>query len=78
MAYLKSDVDKVDIDKLKDVPVNLSNLKSNLDKFDVDKLVPAPVDLSKLSDVVKMMLVKKMCIIVILKTSKIKFLILLT
>ena len=73
MAYLKFDVDKVDIDKLKNVPINLSNLKSNLDKF-----VPAPVGLSKLSDVVKMMLVKKMRIIVILKTSKIKFLILLT
>ena len=28
LAYFKSDVDKVDIDKLKKVPSNLSNLKS--------------------------------------------------
>ena len=28
LAYFKSDVDKVDIDKLKNVPSNLSNLKS--------------------------------------------------
>ena len=59
LAHLKSDVDKLDIDKLKNVPINLSNLKSKVDKLGVDKLVPAPVDLSKLSDVVKMMLLKR-------------------
>ena len=53
LANLKSNVDKLDIDKLKNVPTNLSNLKSKVDKLDVDKLVPVPVDLSKLSDVVK-------------------------
>ena len=53
LARLKSDVDKLDIDKLKDASVNLSSLKSKVDKLDVDKLVPVPVDLSKLSDVVK-------------------------
>ena len=42
---------------------NLANLKSRVDKLDIDKLVPVPVDLSKLSDVVKMMLLKKMCMI---------------
>ena len=52
-ANLKYDVDKLDIDKLKNVPSNLSNLKTKADKLDVDKLVPVPVDLSKLSDVVK-------------------------
>ena len=52
LASLKSDVDELDIDKLKTVPSGLSNWKSNVDKLDVDKLVPAPVDLSKLSDVV--------------------------
>ena len=62
LANLKSDVDKLNIDKLKNVPINLSNLKSKVDKLDVDKLLPAPVDLSKLSDVVKMMLLKKMYI----------------
>ena len=60
LANLKSDVDKLDIDKLKNVPTNLSNLKSNVDKLDVEKLVPVPVDLSKLSDVVKYDVVKKM------------------
>ena len=39
---------------------NLANLKTEVDKLDIDKLVPVPVDLSKLSDVVKMMLLKKM------------------
>ena len=59
LATLKSNVDKLDIDKLENVPTNLSNFKSKVDKLDVDKLVPVPVDLSKLSDVVKMMLLKK-------------------
>ena len=53
LANLKSNVDKLDIDKLKIVPTNLSNLKSKIDKLDVDKLVPFLVDLSKLSNVVK-------------------------
>ena len=56
---MKSDVDKLDIDQLKNVPTNCSNLKSKVDKLDVDKLVPAPVDLSKLSDVLKNDIVKK-------------------
>ena len=42
---------------------NLANLKTEVDKLDIDKLVPIPVDLSKLSDVVKMMLLKKLYII---------------
>ena len=62
LASLKFNVDKSDIDKLKNVPSNLSNLKIKVDKLDLDKLVPAPIDLSKLSDVVKMMLLKKMYI----------------
>ena len=60
LANLKSNVDKLDIDKLKNVPANnLSNLKSKVDKLDVDKLVPVPTDLSKLIDVVKNDVVKK-------------------
>ena len=59
LANLKSDVDKLDIDKLKNMQTNLSNLKSKVDKLDVDKLVPVPVNLSKLSDVVKNDVVKK-------------------
>ena len=54
IANLKSDEDKLDIDKLK-------NVKSKVDKLDVDKLVPVPVDLTKLSAVVKNDVVKKKC-----------------
>ena len=59
LANLKSNMDKLDIDKLKNVPTNLNNLKSKVDKLDVEKLVPVPVDLSKLSDVIKNDVVKK-------------------
>ena len=59
LPNLKSDVGKLDIDKLKNVSSNLSNLKSKVDKLDIDKLVLVPVDLSKLSDVVKSDVVKK-------------------
>ena len=59
LASLKSNVDKLDTDKLKNVPTNSSNLKSKVDKLDVDKLVPVPVDLSELSDAVKTYVIKK-------------------
>ena len=59
LASLKSDADKLDIDKLKDAPSNISNLKSKTDKLDGDKLVHVPVDLSKLNDVVKNDVVQK-------------------
>ena len=58
-AGLKPNVDKLDIDKLKNVPTNLSNLKSKKDKLHVDKLAPVPVDLSNLNDVVKIDVVKR-------------------
>ena len=72
LACLKFDVDKLDIDKLKNVPTNLSNLKRKEDKVDVDKVIPVPVDLSKLSDVLKNDVVKKMYIMLGLKILKIK------
>ena len=59
MTNLKSDVDKLNIDKLKNVATNLSKLKGRVGKLDVDKLVPALVDLNKLSDAVKNDVVKK-------------------
>ena len=59
LTNLKSDVDKLDIDKLKNVPTNLINLKSKVDKLDVDKLAPVPVDISKLNDVAKTDVIKK-------------------
>ena len=42
---------------------NLANLKTKADKLDIVKLAPVPVDFSKLSDVVKMMLLKGLCMI---------------
>ena len=60
LANLKSNVDKLDIDKLNNVPNHYRNLKSKLNKVDVDKSVLVTVDLSKLSDVVKIMSLKKM------------------
>ena len=58
---------KADIKNILDVDTssfalksNLANLKTEIDKLDVDKLVPIRVDLSKLSDVVKMMLLKRL------------------
>ena len=50
---LKSNIDKLQTDKLKNIPTNFSNLKIKVDKFGVDKLVPVTVDVSNLSDVVK-------------------------
>ena len=78
LASLKSNVDKLDVDKLKNVPNNLSNLKSKVDELDVDKIVPVPVDLSKLSDAIEMMLLKKMYIMPRKKILQIKYLILLS
>ena len=46
LASLKIEVNKLDMNKLKNLPNNLSNLKTKLDKLDTDKLVTVPVDLS--------------------------------
>ena len=46
-------------------------MKSKEEKLFVGKLLPVPVDLSKLSDVVKMMLLKKMCIMLKSKVLRI-------
>ena len=59
LANLKSNVDKLDIDNLENVPTSLINLESIVDKLDLDKLVSISVDLSKLSDLVKNDVVKK-------------------
>ena len=58
LASLKSHVDKLNIDELRNVPINSNNLKSKEDKLDVDKLALAPVDLSKLNDLLKIDVVK--------------------
>ena len=49
----KSNVVKVDIDKLDKVPNDLSSLKSNVDELYIGKLKTTPVDLSELRHVVK-------------------------
>ena len=59
LANIKSHINKLDIDKLKNVPSNLNNLKSKVDKLEIGKLETTPVDLSKLSNVVKNDVVKK-------------------
>ena len=60
LAHLEFDVDKLDVDKLKNVPSILSNLESEVNKLDIGKLETTPVDLRKLSDVVKNKVVKKL------------------
>ena len=59
LANLNSDVDNLDIDRLKDIQTNLNNLKSKIDKLDIGKLEITPVVLSELSNVVKNNVVKK-------------------
>ena len=56
---MKSDADKINIDKLKNIPYSARNLKRKVEKIDVYKLVPVPVDLNRVSDVVKNDIVTK-------------------
>ena len=77
LPHLKSDVDKLDIDKLKHVPSGLSSLKSKVDQLNIGKLETTLVDVSKPSDVVKMKLLKRLNIMLRSKILKIKYLTLL-
>ena len=47
---LKAEVDKLDINKLVNVPTSLNNLKTKVDDLDVGKLKVVLVDMKKLSD----------------------------
>ena len=67
LANMKFEVDKLDIDKLKNMSSNLSNLKSKVDKLVIGKLETTTVDVSKLSDVVKNKLLKSLNIMNYLK-----------
>ena len=78
LAGLKTEVDKLDIDKLKSSPNNLINLKNKVHKLDLDKLVPVPVDLSKLSNAVKNDFVEKTEYNAKIKAVEVKYLILPT
>ena len=55
---MKAEVDKLDINKLVNVPTSLNNLKTKVDDLDVGKLKTVPVDLKKLSGVVANEVVK--------------------
>ena len=59
LTSLKSDIDKLDIDKLEKVSSGSNSFKSKVDKLDVDKLKLVSTDLNKLSDVVNKKAVKK-------------------
>ena len=56
---LKAEVDKLDINKLTNVPTSLNNLKTKVDDLDVGKLKTVHPDLKKLSGVVDNEVVKK-------------------
>ena len=47
---MKVEVDKLDINKLVNVPTSVNNLKTKVDDLDVGKLKTAPVDLSDVVD----------------------------
>ena len=49
---MKAEVDKLDINKLVNVPTSLNNVKTKVDDLDVGKLKIVPAGLKKLSDVV--------------------------
>ena len=55
---MKAEVDKLNINKLVNVPTSLNNLKTKVDDLDVGKLKTVPLDLKKLSGVVANEVVK--------------------
>ena len=55
---MKVDVDKLDINKLVNVPFSLNKLKTKVDDLNIGKLETAHVDLKKSNDVVDNELVK--------------------
>ena len=55
---MKAEVDKLDINKLVNIPTSLNNLKTKVDDLDVGKLKTVPVDFKKLSEVVDNEVVK--------------------
>ena len=55
---MKAEVDKLDINKLVNIPTSLNNLKTKVHDLDLGKLKTVPVDFKKLSDVVDNEVVK--------------------
>ena len=60
LADLKSDIDKLDIKKLKTLPNDLRNLKSKVERLDIGELETTIVDLGLLTDLVRNKFVKKL------------------
>ena len=52
LIVLKAEVDKLDFNRLINIPAGLNNLKANVDNVGVGKLKTVPIDLKKFSDVV--------------------------
>ena len=57
-TVLKAEVDKLDLNKLGNVPTSLNNVKTKVDILDVLKLKAVLVDLKVLSDVIDNEVVK--------------------
>ena len=55
---LRAEVNKLDINKLTNVPTSLNNLNTKVDELNVCKLKAVPVNFKKLSDVVGNEIVK--------------------
>ena len=49
---MKTEFDKLDINKLSNIPTSLNNLKTKVDDLDIGKSKTVPIDLKKLSHVV--------------------------
>ena len=60
LADLESDIDKLDIKKLKTLQNDLKNLKSKVERLDIGELETTIVDLGLLTDLVKNKFVKKL------------------
>ena len=56
---LKAEADKLDINKLINVPTSLNNLKTKIDDFDVGELKTVAIDLKRLNNVLDKKAVKK-------------------
>ena len=56
---MKGEVDKLDINKLVNVPTTLNDLKTKVDDLDVGTLKTVPVDWNKLNGVVNNEVIKK-------------------
>ena len=52
---LKTEVDKLEIKELVNVPIGLNNLKTKIGDLDIGKFKTVPLDLKKLIDVKKLL-----------------------